>query len=84
MPPRLTLTDDERELLPELLEQFAELQHQFPRRASAPEQAGWIRECYSVNVPLTDNLTTLLLFEHGVHRSLDQVRQDLAILREDT
>ncbi len=84
MPPRLTLTDAERELLPELLERFAALQHEFPRQASASDQAAWIRERYAINVTLTDNLITLLLFEHGVHRSLDQVRQDLAILREDT
>ena len=84
MPPRLALTDAERERLPELLERFAALQHEFPLHAPPAEQAGWIRDRYAISVALTDNLITLLLFEHGVHRSLDQVRQDLAILREDS
>ncbi len=58
----------------------------FPAEADAPAQAKWISERY-VGVgepPLPLNLVTLLLFEHGVHRSVDQVARDLVILREET
>ena len=84
MPPRLRLTPEETELLPELLERFSLFRADFPSDASAAAQARWIRDHYSVDGPLSLNLVTLMLFEHGVHRSLDQVADDLAILREDS
>ena len=56
----------------------------FPAEADASTQAAWVRDQYSTESPLTLNLITLLLFEHGVHRSVDQVSRDLAILRKDS
>ena len=58
--------------------------NEFPPGADASMQASWIAERYAGDSPLTINLITLLLFEHGVHRSVDQVSRDLAILRGDT
>ena len=84
MPPRVRLSDEESERLPGLLNRVATLRSQFPETADASTQAAWIRDQYSDESPLTLNLITLLLFEHGVHRSVDQVAWDLAILREDT
>ena len=84
MPPRLRLTPQESELLPSLLERFSLFRSDFPTQATATEQARWIHDHYSVDAPLSLNLVTLLLFEHGVHRSLDQVANDIAILREDS
>ena len=83
MPPRVRLSADEIERLPALLSKVASMRSEFPAEADAAEQAAWIREQYSDGSPPTLNLVTLLLFEHGVHRSVDQVARDLAILRED-
>ena len=83
MPPRVRLSADEAERLPALLSRVDALRSEFPADADAPTQAAWVRERYSENEPLTLNLVTLLLFEHGVHRSVDQVARDLAILRDD-
>ena len=84
MPPRVRLTTDESERLPSLLSLVEGRRHEFPAGADASVQAGWIAEHYAGESPLTINLITLLLFEHGVHRSVDQVSRDLAILRGDT
>ncbi len=84
MPPRVRLTPDEAANLPGLLTRTEALRAEFPSEAGATEQAAWIRRRYSDGAPLTVNLVTLLLFEHGVHRSVDQVSKDLAMLREDT
>ncbi len=84
MPPRVRLSADEAERLPALLEAVQARRSEFPAEADAATQASWIRDQYSTESPLTLNLITLLLFEHGVHRSVDQVSRDLAILREDT
>lgn len=84
MPPRVRLSAEEAARLPALLGRVEALASEFPVNADAPTQASWIRERYSMDSPLTLNLITLLLFEHGVHRSVDQVSRDLAILREDT
>ena len=83
MPPRVRLSADEIERLPALLSRVASMRSEFPAEADAAEQAAWIREQYSDASPPTLNLVTLLLFEHGVHRSVDQVARHLAILRED-
>ena len=84
MPPRVRLSPEEAERLPVLLGLVAGLQSEFPADADPPAQAVWIQSRYSSDAPLTLNLVTLLLFEHGVHRSVDQVARDLAILREDS
>lgn len=87
MPPRVQLTSDEAERLPELLAQVDSLRSEFPNDESASVQAGWIRDRYFADAEpstLSLNLVTLLLFEHGVHRSVDQVTQDLAILSTET
>ena len=84
MPPRVRLSAEESERLPELLSLVQERRNEFPAEANASAQASWIAERYAVDSPLTVNLITLLLFEHGVHRSVDQVSRDLAILRGDT
>ena len=86
MPPRVRLSREEAELLPALLELVSSNAQEFPTAASPSVQASWIRERYARHASgsaLTLNLVTLLLFEHGVHRSVDQVRQDLAILTQD-
>ena len=84
MPPRVRLTAEEAERLPDLLARVDALRDDFPGGAEAAAQAAWIREHYTDEQPPTLNLITLLLFEHGVHRSADQVAQDLAILREES
>lgn len=84
MPPRVRLTAEEAARLPELLARVDVLRAEFPAAAEASVQAAWIRERYDDGAPPTLNLITLVLFEHGVHRSADQVSQDLAMLREDT
>lgn len=84
MPPRVRLTTEESERLPTLLSLVEGRRHEFPDDADASLQVGWIAERYAGACPLTINLITLLLFEHGVHRSVDQVSRDLAILRGET
>lgn len=84
MPPRVRLTTEESERLPALLSRVEGRRHEFPTDTDASIQVGWITECYAGGPPLTTNLITLLLFEHGVHRSVDQVSRDLAILRGET
>ena len=83
MPPRVRLTPEESARLPLLLAGVDDLRRSFPSEAEAPIQVAWIREQYTADEPLTLNLITLLLFEHGVHRSVDQVSRDLAILPEE-
>ncbi|MCY3734576.1 MAG: hypothetical protein OXG42_09885 [Chloroflexi bacterium] len=84
MPPRVRLTNEETERLPSLLSLIDGRRHEFPGDAHPSVQAHWIADRYADESPLTINLITLLLFEHGVHRSVNQVSQDLAILPEDT
>jgi len=84
MPPRVRLTPDETARLPALLTRVDALRAAFPVQAEASVQATWIRERYTDERPPSLNLITLLLFEHGVHRSADQVAQDLAMLREES
>ncbi len=82
MPPRVRLSDEEALRLPDLLARVEDARAQFPRRADPPQQAAWIRERYrgQDEMPPTTPLIALLLFEHGVHRSVDQVAADLAML----
>ncbi len=84
MPPRVRLSAEESARLPDMLARVDVLRAEFPADADASLQAAWIRDRYDDGSPPTLNLITLLLFEHGVHRSADQVSQDLAMLREDT
>ncbi|MXY86043.1 MAG: hypothetical protein F4Y95_06030 [Chloroflexi bacterium] len=84
MPPRVRLSAEDAARLPALLDRVQALKSAFPEEADAITQVSWIRERYSHDSPLSLNLVTLLLFEHGVHRSVDQVSQDLAILPEET
>ena len=84
MPPRVRLSAEEAERLPGLLDRVEALRSEFPAEADASAQASWVQAQYVDDSPPTLNLLTLLLFEHGVHRSVDQVARDLAILREDT
>lgn len=84
MPPRVRLSAEEAERLPTLIARVESLRTDFPVNAPAGAQAAWIEERYGSDAPLTLNLVTLLLFEHGVHRSVDQVAEDLAILREES
>ncbi len=88
MPPRVRLTAEESARLPSLLARVDELRGSFPSQAEARVQAAWIRERYFADEPAVLNLITLLLFEHGVHRSAAQVRkdltEDLAILPEES
>ena len=67
-----------------LLSLVDDCRNEFPVGENASVQASWIAERYGGESPLSISLITLLLFEHGVHRSPDQVSHDLAILREDT
>ncbi|MCY3558168.1 MAG: hypothetical protein OXH13_05940 [Chloroflexi bacterium] len=84
MPPRVRLTPDEAARLPRLLARVDGLRSAFPVHTGASGQAAWIREQYTDGQPPSLNLITLLLFEHGVHRSTEQVAQDLAMLREES
>ena len=83
MPPRVRLTADESSRLPTLLAHVEGSRDAFPSQAEVSIQLSWIQEQYSDDDPLSLNLITLLLFEYGVHRSVDQVALDLAILRKD-
>ena len=78
MPPRLRLSPEESAQLGPLLALVEARRAEFPREADGPEQAGWVARTYAGDaVELTNNLITLLLFEHGVHRSATQVADDL-------
>ena len=83
MPPRVRLTSAESARLPTLLARVEASLDAFPTQAEVSVQLFWIQEQYSNDDPLSLNLITLLLFEYGVHRSVDQVARDLAILRKD-
>ena len=82
MPPRVRLTEDEASRLPGLLAATREQDARFPREASAEAQVAWVAETYGANnEPLTVQLLTLLLFEHGVHRSAETVGRQLEAAR---
>ena len=83
MPPRVRLTDDERERLPALLAAAALRADDFPAEAPPETQVAWLWRTYAAEEPLSVPLLTLLLFEHGPHRSADTVAQLLAAARAD-
>ena len=80
MPPRVQLTDDERERLPALLA-AAQRAHDFPGEAAPEAQLAWLWRTYAADEPLSVALLTLLLFEHGAHRSAETVAQQLEAAR---
>lgn len=78
MPPRLRLSPEESAQLGPLLALVDGRRAEFPGGADGPEQAAWVARTYAGDVgALSNNLITLLLFEHGVHRSAAQVANDL-------
>ena len=81
MPPRVRLSDDERERLPALLAAAARRADEFPAEAAPEAQVAWLWRTYAAEGPLSVALLTLLLFEHGAHRSADTVGRQLAAAR---
>ena len=83
MPPRLRLSPEESAQLGPLLALVGGRRVEFPHEADGPEQAAWVARRYAGDAAaLTNNLITLLLFEHGVHRSAAQVAHDLLAYAE--
>ncbi len=83
MPPRIRLSRAESAQLGPLLALVDQRRPQFPADADGPAQATWIARTYAADAnSLSNNLITLLLFEHGVHRSAEQVAHDLRIHAE--
>ncbi len=82
MPPRVRLSSGEAARLPALLAAVAQHTADFPRSAPPEAQAAWVWNTYSsADNPLTAALLTLLLFEHGVHRSAETVARQLEAAR---
>ena len=81
MPPRVQLSDDERERLPALLAAVAQRAAEFPAEATPEAQLAWLWRAYTAEEPLSVPLLTLLLFEHGAHRSADTVARQLEAAR---
>ena len=81
MPPRVHLSDDERERLPALLAAAARRADEFPGEAAPEAQVAWLWRTYAADQPLSIPLLTLLLFEHGAHRSTETVARQLAAAR---
>lgn len=81
MPPRVRLSDDERERLPALLAAAARRAGEFPSEATPEAQVAWLWRTYAAEEPLSVALLTLLLFEHGAHRSAETVARQLAAAR---
>ena len=81
MPPRVRLSNDERERLPALLAAAALRADEFPGEAAPEAQVAWLWRTYAADEPLSVALLTLLLFEHGAHRSAETVARQLAAAR---
>ena len=81
MPPRVRLSAEDNARLPALLAMVGERAGEFPREASGEAQVAWLWRTYGVERPLSVELLTLLLFEHGVHRSAETVERELASAR---
>lgn len=81
MPPRVRLSDDERERLPALLAAAAQRAAEFPAEAAPEAQVAWLWRTYAAEQPLSVPLLTLLLFEHGAHRSAGTVARQLEAAR---
>lgn len=81
MPPRVRLSEEESARLPALLAMVRERGEEFPREGSGEAQVAWLWRTYGAEQPLSVGLLTLLLFEHGAHRSAETVARELASAR---
>lgn len=81
MPPRIRLSAEDQARLPALLALAAERAAEFPQDAAGEAQIAWLCRTYAAERPLSVPLLTLLLFEHGPHRSTETVAQELAAAR---
>lgn len=83
MPPRVRLSAEDNARLPALLAMVGERAGEFPREASGEAQVAWLWRTYgAAERPLSVELLTLLLFEHGAHRSAETVERELASARK--
>ena len=82
MPPRVRLSAEDQAQLPALLALAAERADEFPQDAAGDAQIAWLCRTYAAERPLSVPLLTLLLFEHGPHRSAETVAQELASARK--
>lgn len=82
MPPRVRLSAEDQARLPALLALAAEHADEFPQDATGEAQIAWLCRTYGTERPLSVPLLTLLLFEHGPHRSAETVAQELASARK--
>ena len=81
MPPRVRLSEEDRARLPALLAAVAGRAGEFPSEAAPEAQVAWLWRAYGKDGLLSVELLTLLLFEHGAHRSAETVAQELAAAR---
>ena len=82
MPPRVRLSAEDNARLPALLAIVGERAGEFPCEASGEAQVAWLWRTYGAERPLSVPLLTLLLFEHGAHRSAQTVERDLEAARK--
>ena len=82
MPPRIRLSAEDQARLPALLAMTAERAAEFPQDETGEAQVAWLYCTYGTERPLSVPLLTLLLFEHGPHRSAETVAQELASARK--
>lgn len=81
MPPRVRLSEEDQQRLPALLAMVRERAEEFPGEGSGEAQVAWLWRVYGAERPLSVGLLTLLLFEHGAHRSAETVARELAWAR---
>ena len=81
MPPRVRLSTDDAQRLPALLAAVHARNLEFPSDAEPEAQLAWLCRAYGAERPLSVNLLTLLLFEHGAHRSAETVERQLEAAR---
>lgn len=81
MPPRVRLSAEDNARLPALLAMVPQRADEFPREAAGEAQVAWLWRAYAAERPLSVPLLTLLLFEHGAHRSAQTVERELASAR---
>lgn len=81
MPPRVRLSAEDNARLPALLAMVGERAGEFPRGAPGEAQVAWLWRAFAAERPLSVELLTLLLFEHGAHRSAQTVERELASAR---
>lgn len=81
VPPRVRLSEEDRARLPALLAAVAGRAGEFPGEAASEAQVAWLWRAYGEDEPLSVGLLTLLLFEHGAHRSAETVAGELEAAR---